>query len=103
MKNYYVYILSSGKNGTLYIGMTSDLIGRTHQHKSKSVKGFTEKYDIENLVYFEMTTDVHAAIEREKQLKHWKRAWKIELIEKENPTWSDLYPNLISGSPLSQG
>ena len=103
MKTYCVYILASEKNGTLYIGMTSDLMKRIFQHKNKEAEGFTEKYNVDKLVYFETTIDVNSAIEREKQLKHWKRDWKINLIEKENPSWSDLYPGLISGSPHSQG
>ena len=95
MKFYYVYILASKKNGTLYIGITSDLIKRIYQHKSEQIQGFTQKYAVHKLVYWEQTTDVLSAISREKRLKNWKRKWKIELIEKENPLWEDLYYRLI--------
>ncbi len=95
MKQYFVYILASKKNGTLYIGVTSDLLGRVWQHKNKVVDGFTKKYDINYLVYYEQTEDVRSALAREKQLKNWKRQWKIELIEKENPGWVDLYNDMI--------
>jgi len=100
MKTYYVYILASKKNGTLYIGMTNDLIRRVHQHKNKAHEGFTEKYDVSMLVYYEHTNDVHVAIRREKQLKKWNRQWKINLIEKENADWVDLYDGLVGTSPL---
>lgn len=89
-KTYYTYILASKKNGTLYIGITSDLEKRIVEHKTKTFKGFTEKYDVNMLVYFEIFSDVYDAIAREKQLKKWNRKWKIELIEKTNPTWEDL-------------
>jgi putative endonuclease len=89
-KTYYVYILSSKRNGTLYIGITNDLQRRIFEHKNNLIKGFTEKYNIHNLVYYEKTSDVNVAIEREKALKFWKRKWKIELIEKNNPAWKDL-------------
>src|SRR3989339_620471 len=95
MKFYYVYILASKKNGTLYIGITSDLIKRIYQHKSEQIQGFTQKYAVHKLVYWEQTTDVLSAITREKRLKNWKRKWKIELIEKENPLWENLYYRLI--------
>ncbi len=91
MKTYYVYILSSGKNGTLYIGVTNDLLRRVYEHKKKLIKGFTSKYHVDSLIYFEETDDVSAAIQREKQLKRWKRDWKIELIQKMNPDWQDLF------------
>jgi len=92
---YYVYILVSEKNGTLYIGVTNNLIKRVWQHKNNEVEGFTKKYNTHSLVYFEQTTDVKSAIEREKQLKHWNREWKIKLIEEKNPSWNDLYDDLI--------
>ncbi|MEJ0021526.1 MAG: GIY-YIG nuclease family protein [Candidatus Doudnabacteria bacterium] len=95
MKSYFVYILDSKRNGTLYIGITRDLIKRVYQHKQKSVKGFTKKYDVNTLVYYEETPDVESAIKREKQLKKWNRKWKLELIEKFNPKWQDLYQNLL--------
>lgn len=92
---YYVYILASRKNGTLYIGMTSDLMKRIYQHKNDIVEGFTKEYGVHTLVYFEQTEDVHAALQREKQLKWWKRAWKVRLIEENNPEWNDLYDTLV--------
>ncbi len=90
MKNYYVYILASGKNGTLYIGVTNNLERRIDEHKGKVVDGFTKKYNISTLVYFESTDDVESAISREKALKMWKRQWKLSLIESINPNWNDL-------------
>lgn len=93
--NYYVYILANKRNGTLYIGITSDLIKRVWQHKEKFVEGFTKKYSVSNLVYYEQYKDPNAAIKREKQLKSWNRKWKLDLIEKQNPTWRDLYKELI--------
>ena len=89
-KQYFVYILASRKHGTLYIGVTNDLIRRTHQHKLKAVRGFTKQYDVHKLMYFEIFDDPLSAITREKQLKKWNREWKIQLIEKENPDWRDL-------------
>jgi len=90
MKTYYVYILASAKNGTLYIGVTDDLRRRITEHKEGLVEGFTTRYDVKALVYFEETSSIEDAIAREKQLKHWNRAWKVELIEKNNPGWRDL-------------
>jgi putative endonuclease len=87
----YVYSLASGVGGTLYVGVTSDLIARIHQHKTGSVEGFTSKYKVDRLVYFELHSEIAAAIQREKQIKRWYRKWKIELIEKHNPQWIDLY------------
>jgi putative endonuclease len=95
MKNYYVYILASKRNGTLYVGITRDLVKRIWEHKQDMLEGFTKKYKVHNLVYFEATTDVNSAITREKQLKKWNRAWKLKLIEEQNPNWEDLYNNLI--------
>ncbi|MBL7987524.1 MAG: GIY-YIG nuclease family protein [Chlorobi bacterium] len=94
MRSYYVYILASKKYGTLYVGMTNDLIRRIYQHKHDIIEGFTAKYKTHLLVYFEQGNDVRAIIEREKQLKKWNRLWKLELIEKTNPEWRDLYPEL---------
>ena len=90
-KNYYVYILASKRNGTLYIGVTSDLKKRVFEHKNNIVEGFTKKYKVHNLVYYEQTKDIKSAIEREKRLKKWKRIWKLSLIKKDNPDWKDLY------------
>ena len=87
---YYVYILSNKRNGTLYIGMTNNLMRRISEHKSDQISGFTKKYGLKVLVYFEKYQFVENAISREKQIKKWKRAWKIDLIEKENPNWKDL-------------
>ncbi len=90
-----VYILASKYNGTLYIGVTSNLIQRIWQHKNDLVEGFTEKYGVHALVYFELHGDMPTAIQREKQLKKWNRQWKIDLIEKTNPMWKDLWEELV--------
>jgi putative endonuclease len=90
-----VYILASGYNGTLYIGVTSNLIQRIWQHKNDLVEGFTEKYGVHFLVYYELCGQMVTAIEREKQLKKWNRQWKIDLIEKANPAWKDLWEELV--------
>ncbi|MCA9965251.1 MAG: GIY-YIG nuclease family protein [Anaerolineales bacterium] len=90
MKRYFVYIMASKKNGTLYIGMTNDLVRRVWQHKNGISEGFTQKYGVHQLVYSEAFEDVQLAISREKQLKKWRRQWKIELIEQDNPNWDDL-------------
>ena len=95
MKNYYIYILASRKNGTLYIGVTNDLVRRVSEHKKGEVTGFTQKYHVNELVYFERYSMINDAIRREKQLKKWNRSWKIALIEKENPGWRDLYEGLL--------
>jgi len=94
VKSYYVYILASKRNGTLYIGVTDDLTRRVSEHKNAAVEGFTKKYRIHTLVYLEQTSDILSAIQREKQLKKWRRKWKLALIEKDNPTWRDLYDDL---------
>jgi putative endonuclease len=98
-KQYYVYILGSRKNGTLYIGVTNNLIKRVYQHKSKEIKGFSQKYNVTKLLYYEMYFDICTAIEREKCIKKWKRQWKINLIERFNPYWKDIDP----GSLPTQG
>lgn len=90
MKTFYIYILASRKNGTLYIGMTSDIARRLTEHKTKILEGFSLKYHVDKLVYIESTNDVRVAIQRETRLKRWNRAWKIALIETENPSWNDL-------------
>ena len=90
MKSYFVYILASARNGTLYIGVTNNLERRMYEHSHHLQPGFTDTYNVTRLVYFEETSSVEAAIAREKQLKNWRRAWKLELIEKENPEWRDL-------------
>jgi putative endonuclease len=93
MKTYYVYILASGRNGTLYIGVTNDLIRRVQEHKDGTVEGFTKEYGLKQLVFYEETNDVLSAIQREKQLKKWNRLWKLRLIEEQNPSWKDLSLN----------
>ena len=87
---YYLYILSNKYNGTLYIGVTNDLERRMFEHKNKLVDGFTKKYGLDRLIYFETYQYINDAIKREKNMKKWKRQWKINLIEEENPTWKDL-------------
>jgi len=91
----YVYILASKKNGTLYVGVTSDLIKRIYQHKNGLISGFTEKYKVHKLMYFEQYEDISEAIKREKQLKGWRRDWKLKLIEDNNPRWEDLYDSIL--------
>jgi len=95
MKIGYVYILANKRNGTLYIGVTSDLIKRVYEHKKDLIEGFTKKYKVHRLVYFEQTDNIESVIQREKQLKNWRRKWKIELTEKTNPKWRDLYYDLL--------
>ena len=93
-KSYFVYILASRKYGALYVGVTSDLIGRVYLHREEIVRGQTSRYHIHDLVYFELHGDPESAIQREKRIKKWRRDWKIELIEKGNPEWRDLYPEI---------
>ena len=95
MKQPCVYILASKRNGTLYTGVTSDLVQRVWQHKNGVVEGFTKRYGVHLLVWFEIHETMASAITREKAIKEWKRAWKLELIEKENPDWRDLYEDLL--------
>jgi putative endonuclease len=103
-KSFYVYILASNRNGTLYIGVTNDLIRRVFEHKNNLINGFTKKYKVHSLVYYEQCEDIESVIIREKQLKKWNRDWKLELIEKENPQWKDLYEGLINaGFPIRSG
>jgi len=94
MKQPCVYILANKKNGTLYIGVTSALIKRIWQHKNNEIEGFTKKYQVHYLVWYEMHQEMESAITREKQLKKWNRNWKIKLIEQKNPAWIDLYPGI---------
>jgi putative endonuclease len=93
---YYVYILASKKHGTLYVGVTNDIVRRGYEHRTKAVGGFTKRYDIDKLVWFEIYDDAISAIAREKELGKWRRDWKIRLIEEENPGWVDLYPGISS-------
>jgi putative endonuclease len=97
VRGFYVYILASRIGGTLYIGVTNDLIRRVGEHRLKLAEGFTKNYDIHRLVYFEQFDDIENAIRREKRLKKWPRAWKISLIERDNPNWIDLYPQIAGG------
>ena len=94
-QTYYVYIMAGRRNGTLYIGVTDDLIRRVYEHKNNLVEGFTHKYRVHKLVYWEQTENIEAAIQREKQLKKWKREWKLALIENHNAYWRDLYEQLL--------
>jgi putative endonuclease len=93
-KDFYVYIMANQRNGTIYVGVTSNLIKRVWQHKTDLVEGFTKKYQTHNLVYYEKYGESYSAIQREKRLKEWKRKWKMELIESMNPYWSDLYETI---------
>ncbi len=93
-RSYWVYILASQVGGTLYIGVTNNLVRRVYEHKMDVVPGFTRKYSIHQLVYYEQFSDVENAIRREKRLKKWSREWKIQLVEKSNPRWLDLYPEI---------
>jgi putative endonuclease len=93
-KTYHVYILASGRNGTLYIGVTGDLAARIWQHRTGAAEGFTKRYGVHRLVHVEAFGDVNEAILREKRIKKWRRAWKLELIERDNPQWLDLYDRI---------
>ena len=95
MKTYFTYIMTNRRNGTLYIGVTSDLIKRVWQHKEKLIDGFTKAYGTDKLVHYEQFHDINEAILREKRLKSWNRKWKLELIEKTNPNWRDLFEDLL--------
>ena len=92
---YFVYILASQRNGTLYVGVTNDLMRRTYEHKNDLIEGFTRKYGVHILVWYEAHDDIHTAIAREKCLKRWNRAWKIKLIEEYNSGWNDLYDRMM--------
>jgi putative endonuclease len=95
MAGGYVYILASAPNGVLYVGVTSDLVRRIYEHRNGLVPGFTKKYAVKRLVYFEQYEDIQTAIQREKSIKHWSRAWKVGLILAGNPDWYDLYDSII--------
>jgi len=96
-KSPCVYILASKRNGTLYVGVTSKLVQRVFQHRENLADGFTKQHGVHVLVWFEQHTSMEAAIIREKQIKKWRRAWKIELIEARNPAWRDLWPEIVGG------
>jgi putative endonuclease len=100
MKQPAVYMLASRRNGTLYTGVTSDLVKRIWEHRNDIVEGFTKRYGVHSLVYFELHNDMPEAIRREKQIKKWNRAWKIELIERTNPQWQDLWGSLTEGEEI---
>jgi putative endonuclease len=89
---YYVYLLASRKHGTLYVGVTSDLVRRVYEHRTEAAPGFTARYGVSRLVWYEPHNDIERAILREKELKKWRRDWKINLIERDNPDWADLWP-----------
>lgn len=95
MKHGFVYIMSNKQDGVLYIGVTSDIVKRVYEHKNGFADGFTKQYNLKNLVYYEVYDDIEEAIKREKQLKNWHRDWKVELINKQNPTWEDLYESIL--------
>ena len=95
MKPGYVYLLASKRNGTLYVGVTSDLVQRVWQHKNDQVEGFTKRYGVHTLVWYEAHESMESAIGREKAIKGWRRAWKLALIEKDNPSWRDLYGEIV--------
>jgi putative endonuclease len=94
--SYYVYLIASRKDGAIYIGVTNDIVRRVYEHRIKAVPGFTFKYNITKLVWFEIYDDPVSAISREKELKKWKRSWKVALIEAQNPLWNDLYESICS-------
>jgi putative endonuclease len=95
MRTYYVYMMASDRKGTLYLGVTNDLVRRVHEHKNNLLGGFTKEYNVHRLVYWEEVNDITAAIAREKAMKKWRRQWKIELIGQMNPDWKDLYEDLV--------
>jgi len=95
MKKGYVYIITNQRNGTLYVGVTSDLIKRVYEHKQKAVEGFSKKYDLTMLVWYEVHDDIKESIKREKAIKKWERHWKVKRIQEMNPEWNDLYETLV--------
>lgn len=99
---YWVYLLASRRNGTLYCGVTNDLLRRVDEHRNGDVPGFTAKYNVKQLVWFEAFGDIHDAIARETRIKGWLRAWKLALIEKSNPQWRDLYSDLLPGAVIDR-
>ncbi len=103
INNSYVYILSSDRNGTLYIGVSADLERRVFEHKTEQMEGFSQKYNVKKLVWFEEHPNIESAIYREKQIKKWNRKWKLELVEKNNPQWEDLAEDLFAWIPNQVG
>jgi putative endonuclease len=96
VRNFYLYILASRPGGTLYVGVTNNLVRRVYEHRTKTIKGFTTRYNVDKLVYFEVHDTAYAAIQREKNMKHWPRVWKVRLIAQSNPSWRDLYEEVAS-------
>ena len=103
MRQFFVYILAKHRHGALYVGVTNDLVRRTHEHRQGLVPGFTKRHGIKQLVYFKTHAEVRPAIEREKTIKRWPRAWKIRTIEKMNPSWKDLYEDICGKALLDPG
>ncbi len=99
-KGGYVYILASRHNGTLYLGVTSELVARIHKHRTSETSGFTDRYSVKRLVYLDAHDAIETAISREKTLKRWRRQWKIDLIERDNPNWRDLWPEIVGADPI---
>jgi putative endonuclease len=98
-----VYIMASKKNGTLYVGVTSNLVKRIWEQKNNMVEGFTKRYGVHQVIWYELHASMESALAREKRLKDWKRAWKLELIEKKNPDWQDLYSTIVDWIPAQAG
>ena len=99
MKQPCVYLLSSSRNGTLYLGVTSNIVGRVGQHREHLVAGFSDRYDATRLVWFEQHESMESALHREKRIKKWNRAWKVRLIDESNPSWRDLWPDIVGATP----
>ena len=99
-KSPAVYLLASSHNGTLYVGVTSNLVGRVWQHREHAVDGFSKRYEVTRLVWYELAATMESAIQREKQIKKWNRAWKIRLIEEGNPAWKDLWPDIVGNAEV---
>ena len=99
MKSYYIYIMASERNGTLYIGVTNDLTRRVYEHKNNLLDGFTKNHNIKLLVYFEIYDNIEEALKREKNMKAWQRSWKMRIIEEQNPHWNDLYDQITGSQP----
>jgi putative endonuclease len=95
MRGGFVYIMTNRRHGTLYVGVTSDLVRRVYEHREGLLEGFTRRYGLKRLVYYEHHDDIRTALQREKTIKHWPRAWKVRLIHELNPEWTDLYDDLI--------
>jgi putative endonuclease len=103
MGRYFVYILASAPNGTLYVGVTNDLVRRVSEHRLEEIEGFTREYGVKTLVWFEPHDDIEQAIQREKRIKRWRRDWKLKLIEDVNPQWRDLWADIVGEAALGPG